>query len=213
MWIQQLRASTRQPWTAAGGREKKTHPLVLTTSPLPLQPTQTEQLTLTVCLLRRDLQKTCQYVNLWTTTSLESGGRNSTTKNMIDLDHLSSVLNRGRILCIFGTKFLRVFLLSFFPPTPFSPSKSCLKPVCNLNIVSGNLKIEHSQDYAQKLQRSCTFMNSASGLRGKYQSLFKFQQKWTKTDFQTLNFNGQCDTLTLLHSFSSKVLCVVLHMC
>jgi hypothetical protein len=38
--------------------------------------------------------------------------------------------------------------------------KSGLKPVCN---VYGNLKSENSQDYAQKPQRNCTFMNSASG--------------------------------------------------
>jgi hypothetical protein len=38
-----------------------------------------------------------------------------------------------------------------------------LKLVCNVNIIYGNLKSENSQDYAQKPQRSCTFMNSASG--------------------------------------------------
>ncbi len=32
-----------------------------------------------------------------------------------------------------------------------------------VNIVYGNLKSENSQDYAQKSQRTCTFMNSASG--------------------------------------------------
>ncbi len=35
--------------------------------------------------------------------------------------------------------------------------------LCNVNIVSGNLKSENSQDYAQKPPRNCTFMNSASG--------------------------------------------------
>ncbi len=38
-----------------------------------------------------------------------------------------------------------------------------LKLFCNVNIVYGNLKSENSQDYAQKPQRNCTFMNSASG--------------------------------------------------
>ncbi len=33
--------------------------------------------------------------------------------------------------------------------------------VCNVNIVYGNLKSEKSQDYAQKPQRNCMFMNSA----------------------------------------------------
>jgi len=39
-----------------------------------------------------------------------------------------------------------------------------LKLVCNVNIVYGNLKSENPQDYAQKPQRNCTFMNSASEL-------------------------------------------------
>ncbi len=34
--------------------------------------------------------------------------------------------------------------------------------VCNVNIVFGNLKSENSQDYSQKPQRNCMFMNSAS---------------------------------------------------
>jgi hypothetical protein len=41
-------------------------------------------------------------------------------------------------------------------------SKSGLKLVFYVNIVYGNLKFENSQDYAQKPQRNCTFMNSAS---------------------------------------------------
>ncbi len=41
-------------------------------------------------------------------------------------------------------------------------SKSGLKLVCNVNIVNGNLKSKNSQDYAQKPQQNCTFMNSAS---------------------------------------------------
>jgi hypothetical protein len=35
--------------------------------------------------------------------------------------------------------------------------------VCNVHIVYGNRKSENSQDYAQKPQRNCTFMNSALG--------------------------------------------------
>ncbi len=53
-----------------------------------------------------------------------------------------------------GTKVFRVFLLA-----------SGSKLVCNVNIVYRNLKSENSQDYAQKPQRKCTFMNSASGVR------------------------------------------------
>jgi hypothetical protein len=35
--------------------------------------------------------------------------------------------------------------------------------VCYVSIEYGNLKSEDSQDYAQKPQQNCTFMNSASG--------------------------------------------------
>jgi hypothetical protein len=70
---------------------------------------------------------------------------------------------------VIGTK---VFLLAIhshlysqvLPPPPHPPSRSGLKLVCNVNIVYGNLKSESSQDNAQKPQRNCTFMNSASGL-------------------------------------------------
>jgi hypothetical protein len=44
-------------------------------------------------------------------------------------------------------------------------SKSGLKLVSNVNIVYGNLNSENSQDYAQKLQRNCKFMNLASAFR------------------------------------------------
>ncbi len=54
-------------------------------------------------------------------------------------------------------------LLTYFTPHPPS-SKSGFKLVCNVNIVYGNLKSENSQDYAQKPQRNCTFMNLASAL-------------------------------------------------
>ncbi len=35
-----------------------------------------------------------------------------------------------------------------------------LKLVCNVNIVFGNFKSENAQDYVQKTQRNCAFMNS-----------------------------------------------------
>ncbi len=61
------------------------------------------------------------------------------------------VKTRGRILVLGRNwdKSLKRFPLS----------KSGLKLAYN---VSGNLKSENSQDYAQKPQRNCTFMNSAS---------------------------------------------------
>jgi hypothetical protein len=37
--------------------------------------------------------------------------------------------------------------------------------VGNVNILYGYLKSENSQDYAQKPQQDCMFMNSASGFR------------------------------------------------
>jgi hypothetical protein len=82
----------------------------------------------------------------------------------------SDILYRGRILGSNWNKSLKsVSPCSSQPPLPtdFTPSptplcKSDLKLVCNVNIVYGNLKSETSQDYAQKPQRNCTFMNSAS---------------------------------------------------
>jgi hypothetical protein len=59
-------------------------------------------------------------------------------------------------------------LLKDLPPPPLHPpnlSKSGLKLVSNVNTVYGNRKSENSQDYAQKPQRNCTFMNSASEVR------------------------------------------------
>jgi hypothetical protein len=77
---------------------------------------------------------------------------------------------RGRILgrnwdknlkscppCYLQSPLLRIF----FPLL----RKIGLKLVCNVNIVHGNLKSENSQDYAQKPQRNCTFMSSASGVK------------------------------------------------
>ncbi len=42
-----------------------------------------------------------------------------------------------------------------------------MKLFSNVNIVYGNLKSENSQEYAQKPQRNCTFMNAASGFKKK----------------------------------------------
>ncbi len=52
--------------------------------------------------------------------------------------------------------------MDFTPPPPSPLSKSGLKLVCKVNIVYGNLRSDNFQDYAQKPQRNCTFMNSAS---------------------------------------------------
>ncbi len=52
----------------------------------------------------------------------------------------------------------------FYPPPPPPPPNKCgLKLVSNVHIIYRNLKSENSLDNAQKLQRNCTFMNSASG--------------------------------------------------
>ncbi len=53
-------------------------------------------------------------------------------------------------------------LRKVFPPPPPPSCKSGLKLVCNVNIVYRNLTSRNSQDYTQKPQRNCTFMNSAS---------------------------------------------------
>ncbi len=79
--------------------------------------------------------------------------------------HVRNVLTRGRIHGRRWDKVLRVFLHAIHSHLNgfYSPwSKSGLKLVCNVNIVYGNLKSENPQDYAQKLQRNCIFMNSAS---------------------------------------------------
>ncbi len=65
-----------------------------------------------------------------------------------------AIVFRVFLLAIHSHRYKRILL----PPL----SKSSLKLVCNVNIVNGNLKSENSQDYAQKPQRNCKFMNSAS---------------------------------------------------
>jgi hypothetical protein len=49
----------------------------------------------------------------------------------------------------------------FYPPPPLE--KKCLKLVFNVNIVYGYLKSENFQDYSQKPQQNCMFMNLATG--------------------------------------------------
>jgi hypothetical protein len=69
-------------------------------------------------------------------------------------------------LDVIGTKVFLLAIHSHFYKRilPLPPlSKSGLKLVCNVNIAYGHLKSENSHDYAQKPQRNCTFMNSASG--------------------------------------------------
>ncbi len=61
----------------------------------------------------------------------------------------------------FSSLLFTVTCTNGFPP-PLS-KKSGLKRICKIIIVHGNLNSENSQDYAQKLQRNCPIMNSASG--------------------------------------------------
>jgi hypothetical protein len=92
-------------------------------------------------------------------------------------NHLTLVLSlvttyeyRGRILGRNWDKILKSCppcyskspQLTDCTPLPHPLSKSRLKLVCNVNFVYWILKSENSQDYAQKPQRNCTLMNSAS---------------------------------------------------
>jgi hypothetical protein len=61
---------------------------------------------------------------------------------------------------------------------PPSPEQKWFELVCNVNIVYRNLMSENFQDYAQKLQRHCRFVNSASGLFRSGSGL-KLQFVWT----------------------------------
>jgi hypothetical protein len=62
-------------------------------------------------------------------------------------------------LDVIGEKSLKSFTPCYSVTSTNGLRKSGLKLVCNVNIVYGNLKCANSQDYAQKTQRSCTFMN------------------------------------------------------
>ncbi len=81
---------------------------------------------------------------------------------------------KAEFLDVIGTKVSRVFLLAIDSHLysrillTHPLSKSGLKLVCNVNIEHRNLKSENSQDYAQRPQRNCTFMNSASVLSAEY---------------------------------------------
>jgi hypothetical protein len=77
----------------------------------------------------------------------------------------------AEFLDVIGTKEFSSLLFTvtvtstiwFYSRTPLI--KSGLKLVCYVNIVYGNLKSESSQNYAQKPQWNCTFMNSVSAIR------------------------------------------------
>ncbi len=79
-------------------------------------------------------------------------------------------VQRGRILGRNWDKSLKSFppcyslspLITDFTLPPLS--KSGLKLVCNVNIVYGNFKSKDCQDYSQKPQWNCMFMNSTSDL-------------------------------------------------
>ncbi len=81
------------------------------------------------------------------------------------------IVQRPNSLTQLGQKSQEFFSLLFTVTSTigcYSPSPPWAKlvwncMVCNVNIVYGNLKSEYSQDYVQKPQRNCTFMNSASG--------------------------------------------------
>ncbi len=52
-------------------------------------------------------------------------------------------------------------------------STCIMKLDCNVNIVYGSLKLENPQDYAQKPQLKCTFMNSPSGKKYRSPSTYE----------------------------------------
>ena len=102
--------------------------------------------------------------------------------------------SKVEFLDIIGTKSLKSFppcysqsTLITDPPPPL-PSKNGLKLVCNVNIVYGKLKSDNSNDYTQKPQRNCTFMNSALGekRRAKFQEIWKCNNSGEKKVLFTL---------------------------
>jgi hypothetical protein len=79
---------------------------------------------------------------------------------------VARVIPEAEFLDVIGNKSLKSFLPCYSQsPLPTDFTHSAVKLVCHVNIVYGNLKSENSQDYAQKLQRNCTFMNSALGYK------------------------------------------------
>jgi hypothetical protein len=65
---------------------------------------------------------------------------------------------------VFSLLFTITSTKIFYSPSP-PLEQSGLKLVCNVKIEYGHLKSENSQDNAQKHQRNCSFMNSASAQR------------------------------------------------
>ncbi len=101
----------------------------------------------------------------------------------------------------------RVFLLAFhghlyqqillsLPPPP--SQQKWFETGYNVNIVYVNLKAVNSQDYAQKPQRNCTFMNSASGLLFPVAHSFLLQFFSLSFLFPFFRLSSQCSLLSLL---------------
>ncbi len=67
-----------------------------------------------------------------------------------------------KVLCFFLLAFQSPLLTDFNPPPPPPWLKVFWNWFCNVSFVFWNLKSENSQDYAQKPQQNCTFMNLAS---------------------------------------------------
>jgi hypothetical protein len=90
--------------------------------------------------------------------------KNTSSKCFYDALRPNSWTFLGQSLKRFPPCYSQSTLLTDFTP---SPDQKGFKTVCNVNIVYGNLKSENFQDYAQKPQRNCTFINSASVLANK----------------------------------------------
>ncbi len=83
--------------------------------------------------------------------------------------------------------------------------------VCNVNIVYGNLKSENSEDYSQKPQRNCTFMNSASGIE-RYMNILLYGRHTTRKTPNTHGddgFNSQTEDTELGGHRSSFLLATI----
>ena len=79
------------------------------------------------------------------------------------------IATEAEFLDVIGTKVLSVFVLDnhshfitvYTPPPPTPPEQKWFETCLSFKHGIRNLKSENSQDYAQKPQRNCTFMNSA----------------------------------------------------
>jgi hypothetical protein len=104
-----------------------------------------------------------------TATSVNSYLVNTAERPSRELTQHAWLWAEAELLDVIRTKVVRVFLLLFTVTstnrftTHLPMSKSGLKLVCNVNIVSENFRSENSQDCAKKPQQNCTFMNLASG--------------------------------------------------